>query len=66
MDMRSTVFESPEKIVEDINNYWEYDPARPTKHCALLHDAGSGVHIHLQVSDRTVYHENGRTVVTEL
>jgi hypothetical protein len=66
MDMRSTVFSEPGKIVDDINSHWEYDPTRPLKHCALLHNVGSGVHIHLQVGDSTIYHENGRTVVNEL
>ena len=61
MDIRSYVFDNPAEIVDDINNYFEYDPKRPHLNCALLHDSGSGEHIHLQAMARTVYHKNGRS-----
>ena len=50
----------PNKVVEDVNNHFEYDPGRPEMHCAICHDVGKGMHIHLQVSDSTVFYEKGR------
>ena len=50
----------PNKVVEDVNNHFEYDPGRPEKQCAKFHDVGQGPHIHLQVSDSTVFYEKGR------
>ena len=55
LDIRSTVFEDPEKLCEDINNHWEYDLDRPEKQCAIYHDIGKGFHIHLQVHPKTKY-----------
>ena len=49
-----------EKIENDINNYWEYDPQRPQMKCAICHDIGLGGHIHTQVHPDTVYHKDGR------
>lgn len=59
IDIRSTVFTDPDKVVEDINFHWNYDPSRPTKKCAVYHDVGQGYHIHLQVSNQTAYNDNG-------
>jgi hypothetical protein len=39
---------------EMINTYWKYDPSRPELKCALLHDSGSGLHLHVQVHPNTV------------
>jgi len=53
VDIRSWCLLFPEKIVEAVNTHWEYDYKRPYMNCALLHDAGSGEHIHLQVHPNT-------------
>lgn len=37
-----------------INNKWAYDPSRPEKNCALVHDVGFGIHLHLQVHPNTI------------
>lgn len=60
IDIRSTWYKSPAKIVDDINNHWEYDYTRPKMQCALLHDVGKGVHIHLQTCDVTKFFKDGR------
>ena len=44
------------KIVDDINNHWEYDPKRAWMRCAGWHNKS---HIHLKVHNRTVFHEKG-------
>ena len=53
----------PLKVVDAINEHWEYDPERPHIKCALYHDVGQGPHIHTQVHDRTVFHEKGKEVI---
>lgn len=58
LDIRSTVYNDPQAVVDDINNYATYDPARPNKKCAILHDIGKGVHIHLQVHRKTEFHNS--------
>jgi len=55
LDIRSWIYKEPQKIVDDINEHWIYDPKRPHLTCAVLHDTGKGVHIHLQCHDRTKY-----------
>ena len=50
----------PRKVIEDVNNHFEYDPGRPDMRCAIYHDVGQGMHIHLQVSDSTVFYEHGK------
>ncbi|MBT8449950.1 MAG: hypothetical protein KJO69_09680 [Gammaproteobacteria bacterium] len=40
-------------ICEKINEHWIYDPARPELKCAICHDSGSGLHIHLQTHPNT-------------
>jgi len=37
-----------------INDRWIYDPNRPEMKCAVLHDAGNGLHLHTQVSNYTI------------
>ncbi len=49
----------PARVIADVNNHFEYDPGRPDMHCAAYHDVG-GPHIHLEVSDSTVFYEKGR------
>jgi hypothetical protein len=53
IDLRSWVFSNPEQIVEAVNGRWQYDPNRPDMRCAILHDVGSGKHIHLQTHPNT-------------
>jgi hypothetical protein len=50
----------PRKVIEDVNNHFEYDPGRPEMCCAIYHDVGQGPHIHLQVCDATVFYDKGR------
>ena len=38
-----------------IRHNWTYDTDRPHLNCALLHDSGSGMHLHIQVSANTVF-----------
>lgn len=55
IDIRSWVYDDPQKIIDDINAHWIYDDKRPEKKCAILHDSGQGEHVHLQCSNRTKY-----------
>ena len=55
LDIRSYIYLKPQMVVDDINKNWIYDPKRPHLKCAKYHDVGKGVHIHLQVHDRTEY-----------
>jgi hypothetical protein len=57
MDIRSSVFENPQAVVDDINAHWVYDPERPRYRVAIYHNTGRGDHIHVQVHDRTLHHE---------
>ena len=45
-------------IVNFINDYWEYDPARLGKTCAILHGEATNLHIHLQVHSNTKFKES--------
>jgi len=40
-------------IVDLINAEWKYDSSRPHLRCAKLHNTGQGLHIHLQVHQKT-------------
>ena len=42
-----------EEIRDEINRLWVYDPKRPSKNVAIIHDAGAGVHFHIQVHPNT-------------
>lgn len=53
LDLRSTIYNRPRQVVDDINLQWVYDPDRPELKVAIYHDAGSGNHIHLQVHPKT-------------
>ena len=61
IDIRSRCFADPQKIADEINRHWTYDPLRPEKICALYHDSGQGPHIHLQVCEATVLLEGDST-----
>lgn len=43
-----------EKIRDDVNSEWIYDPTRQNKKVAIIHDSGEGIHFHIQVHPRTV------------
>lgn len=55
LDIRSWIYPDAQKVADDINEHWHYDPKRPEKKCAVFHDVGQGVHIHLQVHNNTKY-----------
>ena len=52
-DLRSRNFIDPQKIADEINSQWIYDPQRPEKKCCVFHDVGKGPHFHLQVHNDT-------------
>ena len=54
-DLRSRVFSDPQKIADDINAHFIYDPARPNLNLNVYHDTGQGHHFHIQVHPRTDY-----------
>lgn len=41
------------RVADSVNERWVYDPSRPEMQCALYHDAGSGIHLHLQAHYNT-------------
>jgi hypothetical protein len=49
LDIRSAIYSNPQNVEDSINCIWIYDPERPEMKCAMLHDTGGGIHIHLQV-----------------
>ena len=53
LDIRSSVYQSAEDVTDWINRNGVYDYKRPLKKVAILHDAGSGMHIHLQIHPNT-------------
>jgi len=59
LDLRTRWFNKKDidKLVDDINDYWEYDPKRPDMKCAGYHNKN---HIHMKVHKRTEYHKEGR------
>jgi len=58
-DIRSWVIPHPEIIEDMTNKHWQYDPKRPEKKIALLHEVkdeegiGQGIHFHFQVHPNT-------------
>ena len=55
MDLRSWIYSyyKVKEILKYVNDRWIYDPNRPTMKCLVLHDAGKGIHFHLQVHPNT-------------
>lgn len=53
IDLRSWIYTSPEWVEGEINNNWIYDPDRPLMHVCILHDVGTGKHLHVQVHNNT-------------
>ena len=54
IDIRSWIYEDPQKVADEINEAWVYDPDRPEKTVALYHNSGRGKHIHLQACNSTI------------
>ncbi len=42
------------KILAYVNDKWIYDPRRPEKMCAMIHNVGLHRHIHLQTHPNTI------------
>lgn len=40
-------------LVDFVNERWVYDERRHSMKCAMVHNVGSGLHIHLQVHPNT-------------
>ena len=53
VDLRSWTFSRPERVANYINMVWEYDFKRPDMQVALFHNAGSGLHFHIQCHANT-------------
>ena len=58
-DIRSWIYKDPQKVADEINVAWIYDPGRPEMAVAIYHDTGRGAHIHLQAHDRTRLRRKG-------
>lgn len=55
IDFRSWIYSNPQAMVDEVNSHFVYDPNRPNKKCVILHNIrNKGIHLHLQVCDRTV------------
>ena len=54
-DIDSDDFDNAKAIENDINAHFIYDPQRPKIKVAIYHDVGLGMHIHIQVHDRSKY-----------
>lgn len=54
-DCRCTDLSEPVRVglCTAVNRMWVYDPARPALSVMLCHDAGWGVHFHVQVHPNT-------------
>ncbi len=42
-----------ERVEQEINNRWTYDPARLGHKCAVLHGEGYNLHLHIQTHPQT-------------
>lgn len=58
IDIRSHDIDG-KSVVDKINEHWQYDSSRPEMQCAILHNVGRGMHIHLQVHDSTCIVKGG-------
>jgi len=54
IDLRVWAYEIGLAIEKHINDRWCYDPKRPEKRCAILHDVGQGLHLHVQSHPNTI------------
>ena len=55
IDIRSWIYDNPEKIEQIINTRYTYDPQRPEYQCCVYHTTGHGMHFHIQVHPRTIF-----------
>lgn len=46
-----------ERIEQEVNAHYQYDPQRPALKCCMYHDVGLGKHLHFQVHPNTVRRE---------
>ena len=46
--------QTADRVAASLNSHFTYDPARPGMKVAIVHDAGSGNHLHVQVHANTV------------
>lgn len=55
VDIRSWCYPDSKayQIMHEINQKWEYDPKRPDKMVAIVHNSGKGIHMHIQVHPNT-------------
>ncbi len=53
IDIRSYIYTNAQNVVDTLNQIWIYDSKRPKYKCAILHNTGKGLHIHLQVHHNT-------------
>ena len=53
IDLRMRDWDIGREIETHVNFTWEYDPERQNMQCAVLHDAGFGLHLHLQSHPHT-------------
>ncbi len=61
IDLRCRSLGLGEVISKYINNKWIYDYKRGNKVCCLIHNAGSGLHLHIQVHFNTRHiYESGK------
>ena len=54
VDFRVRNGEVGEAIATAINDKWIYDPTRPWLRCAIIHDVGKGLHLHVQSCSNTI------------
>ncbi len=56
IDFRSWIYsvKKLEEIQEYINNRWIYDPDRPYMKVLIVHNAGTGRHIHCQIHPNSI------------
>jgi hypothetical protein len=54
VDIRVRDKDIGEMLESIVNIYWQYDPERPQKECAILHGDGWNMHLHLQVHPNTL------------
>ena len=57
IDIREWIYDHPEDVVDFVNRRWQYDPHRPSMVCAMLHDTGKGMHLHIQTHPNTIRKE---------
>jgi len=58
LDLRSWLYNKPEKMADYINSKWSYDSLRPKLNVCIYHEVNKhGIHYHIQVSSYTVLRE---------